>query len=107
MQNLRLVIEILYFQTPCQSENLYKNLCLAEINKPVETMNPKADEHTVAACQSPEEESKVEEAIASEENTAVSHSQDVPKEPTTTSSPDTDSPVMINVDVSPRVKMLV
>ncbi|XP_023273199.1 pericentriolar material 1 protein isoform X2 [Seriola lalandi dorsalis] len=69
-----------------------------ETNKPVGTMNSKADEHTIAACQSPEEESKVEAAAASEENTAVSHDQDVPKEPTTTSSPDTDSPVMINVD---------
>ncbi|KAG7221883.1 hypothetical protein INR49_016909 [Caranx melampygus] len=45
-----------------------------------------------------EEESKVEAAAASEENTVVSHDQDTPKEPTTTSSPDTDSPVMINVD---------
>ncbi|XP_071361743.1 pericentriolar material 1 protein isoform X5 [Trachinotus anak] len=69
-----------------------------EINKPVVTMNSTADEHTIAVCHSPEEESKVGAAAASEENTAVSLGQDGPKEPTTTSSPDTDSPVMINVD---------
>lgn len=70
-------------------------------------MNSKVDDITVAACQSPEEESKVGAAAASEENTAVSHGQDGPKESTTTSSPDTDSPVMINVDVSPSVRTLV
>lgn len=49
-------------------------------------------------------ENKVEAAAAaSEENTIVSHDQDAPKEPTATSSPDTDSPVMINVDVSVRI----
>lgn len=55
-------------------------------------------------CQRPEGESKVEAAAASEESSAVSHGQDNPKEPTTSSSPDTDSPVMINVDVSLSVQ---
>lgn len=58
-------------------------------------------------CLSPEGESKVGAAAASEGSTAVSHEQDVPKESTSTSSPDTDSPVMINVDVSSRLKMLI
>ncbi|XP_040892859.1 pericentriolar material 1 protein isoform X3 [Toxotes jaculatrix] len=67
-------------------------------NNEVGTANSTGDEHTLAACQNPEEESKAE-AAASEENTAVSQEgQEVPKESTTTSSPDTDSPVMINVD---------
>lgn len=59
----------------------------------------------MAECQSPEEEGKVGAAAASEGGSAVSYDQDVPKESTTTSSPDTDSPVMINVDVSQRLKM--
>lgn len=45
-----------------------------------------------------EKGSKNENTAASEENDAGSHSHNVPKEPTTTSSPDTDSPVMICVD---------
>lgn len=61
----------------------------------------------MAECQRPEEESKVGAAAGSEESChEVSHDQDVPKESILTSSPDTDSPVMINVDVSPRLKML-
>uniref|UniRef100_A0A672ZJA8 Pericentriolar material 1 n=1 Tax=Sphaeramia orbicularis TaxID=375764 RepID=A0A672ZJA8_9TELE len=56
-------------------------------------------EHNVSEHQRPEEEeSKAEAAAASEENTTAPQSQDVPKEPTTSSSPDTDSPVMISVD---------
>lgn len=57
-------------------------------------------------CHTPEEESKAGATAASEGSSAVSHDQDVPKESITTSSPDTDSPVMINVDVSVRLKML-
>lgn len=60
----------------------------------------------MAECQSPEEESKVGAAAATEGSSAVSLGQDVQKESTTTSSPDTDSPVMVNVDVSLRLKML-
>lgn len=55
------------------------------------------------ATQSPEEDRNVGAGAASD---GSSHDQDVLKEPTTTSSPDTDSPVMINVDVSLRLKML-
>ncbi len=69
-------------------------------------MDSTVEERDVLACQSPEVEGKNEAAAASEGSTAVSHGQDVPKESTTTSSPDTDSPVMINVDVSSRLKLL-
>uniref|UniRef100_A0A8C4NXY3 Pericentriolar material 1 n=1 Tax=Dicentrarchus labrax TaxID=13489 RepID=A0A8C4NXY3_DICLA len=56
------------------------------------------EEHDIAACQSPEAESEVGAAAASEESSAISHGQEVPKESNATSSPDTESPVMINVD---------
>uniref|UniRef100_A0A3Q1ICI7 Pericentriolar material 1 protein C-terminal domain-containing protein n=1 Tax=Anabas testudineus TaxID=64144 RepID=A0A3Q1ICI7_ANATE len=62
------------------------------------TMDSAVEEQTTVECQSLEEESKAGAAAASEENSAVFHCQDVPKESTTSSSPDTDSPVMINVD---------
>lgn len=52
----------------------------------------------MAAYQSPEVESKAGAAATSEASSAVFHDQDFQKETTTTSSPDTDSPVMINVD---------
>lgn len=68
-------------------------------------MDSAVEEQTTVECQSLEEESKAGAAAASEENSAVFHCQDVPKESTTSSSPDTDSPVMINVDVSPRLKL--
>ncbi|XP_047433144.1 pericentriolar material 1 protein isoform X2 [Mugil cephalus] len=65
-----------------------------EINKSSGT------EHTGAERQSPEEEEEEEStggaAAASEGSSAVC--QDVPKEAATSSSPDTDSPVMISVD---------
>ncbi|KAE8300355.1 Pericentriolar material 1 protein [Larimichthys crocea] len=69
-----------------------------EINKSVGTVDSPGEERDMTECQRPEGESKVEAAAASEESSAVSHGQDNPKEPTTSSSPDTDSPVMINVD---------
>ncbi|TMS22933.1 Pericentriolar material 1 protein [Larimichthys crocea] len=69
-----------------------------EINKSVGTVDSLGEERDMTECQRPEGESKVEAAAASEESSAVSHGQDNPKEPTTSSSPDTDSPVMINVD---------
>lgn len=80
-------------------------LPFAEINKSVGTVDSPGEERDMTECQRPEGESKVEAAAASEESSAVSHGQDNPKEPTTSSSPDTDSPVMINVDVSLRLKM--
>lgn len=76
----------------------------AEINNSVRAVDSTEEEHDMEKCQSPEEESKDGAAAALEEN-SVSHGQEVPKESTTTSSPDTDSPVMINVDVSPRLKI--
>lgn len=51
------------------------------------------------ASQTPEGETKAEAAAPSEGSSAVCHSWDVPKESATTSSTDTDSPVMISVDV--------
>ncbi|XP_029356962.1 pericentriolar material 1 protein [Echeneis naucrates] len=68
-----------------------------EINKPVGSLDSTADEHSIVPCHSPEE-SKAGTAAVSEENTVVSDNQDAQKEPASTSSPDTDSPVMINVD---------
>ncbi|XP_029012160.1 pericentriolar material 1 protein isoform X2 [Betta splendens] len=68
-----------------------------EIKVAVEAVDSTVDEQTTV--ESHEEDSKGGEAAvaASEENT-VFHSQDISKEPMSTSSPDTDSPVMINVD---------
>ncbi|XP_034404545.1 pericentriolar material 1 protein isoform X3 [Cyclopterus lumpus] len=52
----------------------------------------------MAECQHPKEESNLVAAVASEGSHEVTRDQDVLKESNTTSSPDTDSPVMINVD---------
>ncbi|XP_074485631.1 pericentriolar material 1 protein isoform X4 [Sebastes fasciatus] len=68
-------------------------------NKSVGTMASTAESRDMVASQSPEEESNVGAAAASEGSShEVSADQDVPKESVTSSSPDTDSPVMINVD---------
>ncbi|XP_031132960.1 pericentriolar material 1 protein isoform X3 [Sander lucioperca] len=70
-----------------------------EINKSVGSVDSTVEDRDMAECQRPEEESKVGAAAGSEESChEVSHDQDVPKESILTSSPDTDSPVMINVD---------
>ncbi|XP_008297508.1 pericentriolar material 1 protein isoform X3 [Stegastes partitus] len=67
-----------------------------ETSKSVGTADATAEEPGRVECQSPDEEDgKVGEAAALDE---ISHDQDVPKEPTASSSPDTDSPVMISVD---------
>ncbi|XP_071401682.1 pericentriolar material 1 protein isoform X1 [Centroberyx affinis] len=66
--------------------------------KPLEIVDSAVDECATAECQGPEEESKGGAAAVSEVNTADSHGQDVSKDSTTISSPDTDSPIMINVD---------
>lgn len=59
------------------------------------------EQHDMTESQNPEGETQMGAAAASEGSSSASHGQDVPKETTnTTSSPDTDSPVMINVDVS-------
>uniref|UniRef100_A0A7N9B0H2 Pericentriolar material 1 n=1 Tax=Mastacembelus armatus TaxID=205130 RepID=A0A7N9B0H2_9TELE len=68
-----------------------------EINQSVGTLDSTVEEQNTVWCQSPEEESKPG-AAAEEEEENSTVCQDVPKESTTTSSPDTDSPVMINVD---------
>lgn len=54
------------------------------------------EEREVAECQSPGGEAEDGAAASS----AASPSSDAPREPSSTSSPDTDSPVMINEDVS-------
>ncbi|XP_026159705.1 pericentriolar material 1 protein isoform X3 [Mastacembelus armatus] len=69
-----------------------------EINQSVGTLDSTVEEQNTVWCQSPEEESKPG-AAAEEEEENSTVCQDVPKESTTTSSPDTDSPVMINVDM--------
>ncbi|XP_070712254.1 pericentriolar material 1 protein isoform X3 [Pempheris klunzingeri] len=69
-----------------------------EINNPVGTVVSTVEDRDMAECQSPEEETKAGAAAHSEGGSAVCDSQDVPKESATTSSPDSDSPVMINVD---------
>lgn len=63
-------------------------------------MDSTVEDRDIVECHSPEEETKAGAAAASV-GSSVSNDQDVPKESVTTSSPDTDSPVMINVDVSP------
>ncbi|XP_068445414.1 pericentriolar material 1 protein isoform X2 [Clinocottus analis] len=70
-----------------------------EINKSVGIEDSALEDPDMAECQNPEEERNLEAAAASEESSQeVSHEQDVLKESHATSSPDTDSPVMINVD---------
>ncbi|CAJ1052553.1 pericentriolar material 1 protein isoform X4 [Xyrichtys novacula] len=70
-----------------------------EISRSGGTGSSTAEDCDMAECQSPKEEAKAGAAADSEAGSAVSDGQDVPKESTTTtSSPDTDSPVMINVD---------
>lgn len=74
-----------------------------EMNKPVGTVNSTVDESATAEYPTPEEVEEESEvgaaaAAATEEDAALSPGQDVQKKPSTTSSPDTDSPVMINVD---------
>uniref|UniRef100_A0A3P8RDC1 Pericentriolar material 1 protein C-terminal domain-containing protein n=1 Tax=Astatotilapia calliptera TaxID=8154 RepID=A0A3P8RDC1_ASTCA len=65
----------------------------------IETVDSGVEEHERVECQSPEEESKAgASAVASERESTMYQGQDVTKEATTTSSPDTDSPVMISVD---------
>lgn len=55
------------------------------------------EEHTNVENQNPEE-SKI--GAAERGDCAVFPGQDVPKDSTDTSSPNTDSPVLVNVDVS-------
>ncbi|XP_067353306.1 pericentriolar material 1 protein isoform X2 [Channa argus] len=81
-----------------KNDDFQHNILSTEINMSVETQDSTVEECAILECQSPEEEGKAGPA----ENCAVSHSQDLPKESTSTSSPETDSPVMINVDVSPK-----
>ncbi|XP_041840164.1 pericentriolar material 1 protein isoform X2 [Melanotaenia boesemani] len=69
-----------------------------EISKSVGTGDSTVEEDTVVECQSPERESKAGAAAVTEGDSAICQGQDVPKESTTSSSPNTDSPVLISVD---------
>ncbi|XP_054599793.1 pericentriolar material 1 protein isoform X5 [Nothobranchius furzeri] len=68
-----------------------------EINKSEEAVvDSTLEEHPDVERQNPEEDSELEVAAATEEPPAGG--PDVPKESVTTSSPDTDSPVLVSVD---------
>ncbi|KAM9314241.1 pericentriolar material 1 protein isoform 2-T2 [Pholidichthys leucotaenia] len=71
-----------------------------EIKEAVKYVDSTLEEHPKVDGQSPEEEDDctAEAAAASEGETVVSQDQNAPRESGTISSPDTDSPVMINVD---------
>lgn len=69
--------------------------------EPVEAVDSTVEEQQVAECQSPGAETEDGAAAPSQHaSSAASPSSDAPREPTSSSSPDTDSPVMINEDVS-------
>ncbi|XP_030596055.1 pericentriolar material 1 protein isoform X2 [Archocentrus centrarchus] len=69
-----------------------------EVRMSVGAVDSTVEEHVRVEGETLEEESKAGTPAASESESAVSQGQDVPKEATATSSPDTDSPVMISVD---------
>ncbi|RVE76057.1 hypothetical protein OJAV_G00004850 [Oryzias javanicus] len=66
-----------------------------DANRLAETPSSTLEENVGAQSQIPDEEGK---AAATERVSAPSPPQNVPRESTTTSSPDTDSPVLISVD---------
>lgn len=77
--------------------------CALETAEPVVTVDSAIEERQVAECQGPGTDTEDCAAAASRQaSPAASPSSDAPREPTSTSSPDTDSPVMINEDVSKR-----
>lgn len=63
-------------------------------------VDPTVPEPTAARCQSPEEDATAEAAATAEQAAAASQTQSFSQDAASTGSPDTDSPVMINVDVS-------
>ncbi|KAM6940281.1 pericentriolar material 1 protein [Xenentodon cancila] len=69
-----------------------------EISKSTGTVSSTAQLHTGLESPSLEEEGKPEAAAAAEGTSAASQSPHVPKESTATSSPNTDSPVLVSVD---------
>lgn len=70
---------------------------LLDANRLTGTASSTLEGNISEQSQIPDEEGK---AVASERVSAPSPPQNVPRESTTTSSPDTDSPVLISVDVS-------
>ncbi|XP_076001355.1 pericentriolar material 1 protein isoform X3 [Genypterus blacodes] len=69
-----------------------------ETNKLIVILDSAAEEHSMIDCRNMEEESEGGASAAMGGNATGSHGQDVTKGSVSTSSPDTDSPVMINVD---------
>ncbi|KAM9857129.1 pericentriolar material 1 protein isoform 2-T2 [Aulostomus maculatus] len=69
----------------------------AETTASVQVVDSTAEDHAMVEDQSPEKTS-VGATATSEEDAAAAHSQNFTKESASSSSPDTDSPVMINVD---------
>lgn len=68
----------------------------------METINSALAENTTATSQSPEEGEEEEQERGVTDEKAASTGVFEGLKSSTTSSPDTDSPVMINVDVSPQ-----
>ncbi|XP_034043599.1 pericentriolar material 1 protein isoform X2 [Thalassophryne amazonica] len=69
----------------------------AEVDRSDGVVGSAVEEPAMVTCQSTDS-SKDGAGALSEGDAAALHGQDVPKDSTTMSSPDTDSPVMINVD---------
>lgn len=92
----------LYYYDPlftvlCLSQHIL--CCFTEAGRSAGTVSVTVEVNREVQHQNPEEESNVAVA-APDESSDTCPDQDAPKEPTATSSPDTDSPVMISVDVS-------
>lgn len=74
-------------------------MCVLELVEAAETVDSAVEEREMAECQSLGAEGGAA-AAPQDHRSAASSSSDTPREPTSTSTPDTDSPVMINEDVS-------
>uniref|UniRef100_A0A3B3US53 Pericentriolar material 1 n=1 Tax=Poecilia latipinna TaxID=48699 RepID=A0A3B3US53_9TELE len=71
---------------------------LDENVNPAETLNSSAEEHTLVELQSPEEQQEAGADAAAAAEGAAEPSHDVPKETTSSSSPSSDSPVLVSGD---------
>ncbi|XP_014875710.1 pericentriolar material 1 protein isoform X5 [Poecilia latipinna] len=69
-----------------------------EVSNPAETLNSSAEEHTLVELQSPEEQQEAGADAAAAAEGAAEPSHDVPKETTSSSSPSSDSPVLVSGD---------
>lgn len=77
---------------------LHISSCPAEVSNPAETLDSSAEGRTLVELQSPEEQQEAGAAAAAEGAAEPSH--DVPKETASSSSPSSDSPVLVSGDVS-------